>query len=602
MRQSIQPSIARALVSALPLFVGNPAVSQTKSVEPPRIVSSFTADSGAHYPFRQNMYRALQLPDGKIIALSIARHDGQQTMQGRYSNDDGQTWSESHDLFQWPKEAGGFGLFNAIVDRAGEIHIWSLCDANSGTLFPKTEEGTPTRPGEILDIWHVRSRDGRSKWTTPKAIWEGHGDDLLSGIQLRGGRLLLPFAYATPRSWENRGGGFSDFTFIGHYSVKVVYSDDDGETWTTSNEELVVETPDLSTYGANEPVVLQLSDGRVWMLIRTQRGRFYESFSDDGSKWSTPTPSKLISSDAPAGLLRLKEGSILLFSNACLRYPYGYGGRYVLHVAISKDDGKTWRGYREVARDPARNEPESLRGDYGVGYTFPALTNDGKVLFSNWVEEGNVRNFRLLDPAWIYETRQSTDFSKDIDDWSVFGSKGVGLEPDPEDSGKKVLSIHNADANWPAAAVWNFPVGAKGQIKMRIRLQPNFKGALLGLTDHFSIPWDLDDQFFNAFNLRIAPDGAILPNFKFTAGRWYNLTLDWDTDASKCRILVDGKLAGAIEDNRRSSGINYLRLRSVADEPDGGLQIGSVSADVSASWKPRALVATASKAGTSAKK
>jgi hypothetical protein len=601
MGESIQWSVVRVLVSALPLFSVNHAASQTKPVEPPRIVSSFTAEPGAHYPFRQNMYRALQLPDGKIIALSIARHDGQQTMQGRYSTDDGQTWSEPQDLFQWPKEAGGFGLFNAIVDRDGEIHIWSLCDGNSGTLFPKEQEGTPVRPGEILDLWHVRSRDGRTGWTAPKAIWLGHGDDLLSGIQLRSGRLLLPFAYATPRSWDNRGGGFYDFTFIGNYSVKVVYSDDDGETWKTSNEELVVEIPDLSTYGANEPVVLQLNDGRVWMLIRTQRGRFYESFSDDGSKWSTPTPSKLISSDAPAGLLHLKDGSILVFSNACLRYPYGYGGRYVLHVAISKDDGKTWRGYREVARDPARNEVESFDGDYGVSYTFPTLLNDGKVLFSNWVEEGNVRNFRLFDPVWVYETKQSTDFLHGVDDWSIFGSKGVGLEPDPENSGKQVLSIRKADANWPAGAVWNFPLGAKGQLEMRIRLLPNFKGALLGLTDHFSIPWDLDDQFFNAFNLWIVPDGSILPDLKLASERWYNVTLDWNTDARKCRISVDGKFAGSIEDNRRSTGINYLRLRSVADDPDGGLEIGSVSADVSASW-PYSVVSAGSKADDLAKK
>jgi hypothetical protein len=593
--------LAVTLAATTPLLAADVVASSAKSVEP-RIVSSFTADPGAHYPFRQNMYRALLLPDGKIIALSIARHQGQQTMQGRYSSDNGQTWSEARDLFQWPKEAGGFGLFNAIVDEAGEIHIWVLCDANSGTLFPKEEEATPKRPGQILDIWHVRSRDGRSKWTIPMEIWQGHGDDLLSGIQLRSGRLVLPFAYATPRSWGNRGGGFYDFTFIGTYSVKVVYSDDDGETWKTSNEELVVETPDLFTYGANEPVVLQLKDGRVWMLIRTQRGRFYESFSDDGSKWSVPTPSKLISSDAPAGLLRLKDGSILLFSNECLRYPYGYGGRYVLHVAISKDEGKTWRGYREVARDPARNEPESLSGDYGVGYTFPTLTNDGKVLFSNWVEQGTVRNFRIFDPAWIYETHQNADFSQGIDDWSVFGSKGVELQPDTDHAGAKILAIHKADPEWPAGAVWNFPVGSKGQMKIQLRIQPNFKGTLIGLTDHFSIPWDLDDQFFNAFNLRIAPDGGILPNLKLAPGRWYNVTLDWDTDTRKCRIFVDGKLAGAIEDNRVSSGINYLRLRSVSDEPDGGLQIRGVSADVSASWKTRVSAVAATGTATSDKK
>ena len=99
------------------------------------------------------------------------------------------------------------------------------------------------------------------------------------------------------------------------------------------------------------------------------------------------------------------------------------------------------------------DEPLSLRGDYGVAYTFPTLTSDGHVLFSNWVEEGNIRRFKLLDPAWLYETRQECDFSNGLDDWSVFGSKGVELQPHPEKSGANVLAIRKADvsAGWAAA-------------------------------------------------------------------------------------------------------------------------------------------------------
>ena len=79
--------------------------------EKPRVVSSFQAEPGAGYPFRQNMYRALLLEDGRIIAISIARDKSrQQTMQGRYSTDNGSTWSAPEDLFPFPKEAGGFGL------------------------------------------------------------------------------------------------------------------------------------------------------------------------------------------------------------------------------------------------------------------------------------------------------------------------------------------------------------------------------------------------------------------------------------------------------------------------------------------------------------
>lgn len=552
--------------------------------EPPRIVSSFTASPGAHYPFRENMYRAMQLPNGKIIALSIARNHGQQTMQARYSSDDGHSWSAPEDLFQWPKKAGGFGLIETLVDKGGEIHIFSLCDGNGGGLYPRAEEATPIRAGTIMDVWDVRSLDGRTRWTAPKRIWTGEAGDLLSAIQLRNGRLILPLNISHGRSLEDRGGGFLDFTYVGDWGVITLFSDDDGNTWQTANQELVVETPNLFTYGANEPVVLQLKDGRVWMLMRTQRGRFYESFSDDGVRWTTPKPSTLIASDAPAGLLRLKDGSILLFSNACLRYAYGYGARYVLHVAISKDEGKTWRGFREVARDPDRNQPIAFDGDYGVAYTFPTQTSDGHVLFSNWVEEGPVRNFRLLDPAWIYETQQATDFSEGIDDWSVFGSKGVELQTDSGITTAKVLSIRKAEADWPAGAVWNFPVGSKGRLKLKMKLRAGFGGANLGLTDHFSVPWDVEDHFFNVFNIPLPASGEILPNVKLEPGRWYELLLDWDTAARSCRISVDGKFAGMIEDNRRAEGINYVRFRSLAVRPDAGLEIGSVGADVSAAW------------------
>jgi hypothetical protein len=573
----------------------SPQQITSNGIEAPRVVSAFPAAPESHYPFRQNMYRALQLPDGRVIALSVARSsDRQQTMQGRYSTDQGEKWSEPQDLFQWPREEGGFGLFDALVDNKGEIHIWILGDANSGILYPKEQEAVATRPGEILDIWYARSRYGRTKWDTPKPIWKGHGSDLLSVIQLRKGRLLLPFAYAKPRTWSNRGGGFLDFTFVGAYSVSSVYSDDDGETWMQSANELVVQTPDLGTYGADEPVVLELKDGRVWMLMRTQRGRFYESFSSDGgATWSASQPSKLISSDSPAGLARLKDGNILLFSNACLRYPYAYGARNVLHVAISEDEGKTWRGFREVTRDPLRNDPPSSHNDYGLAYTFPTVLTDGRILFSNWVESGRQRTFRRFDPKWIYETRQATDLSKGMDDWSIFGSKGVTLQTDA--GGAKVLEIRKEDKDWPAAAVWNFPIGSKGTLKLQMKVQPGFGGARLGLTDHFSVPWDLEDQFYNVFDLVIGPDGEIVRGTKLSPGAWHDVVLDWDTSARHCRITIDGKSAGIVEDDRKSTGINYLRLHSIAQQPDQGLQVRAVSADVSASWK---AAASARPAGT----
>lgn len=567
-------------IGALILLAALAASGQTRP-QPPQIVASFPNAPGSHYPFRQNMYRVLQLPDGRIIALSIARRsDGQQTMQGRYSTDDGRHWTAPVNLFRWPKAAGGFALFDALVDQRGEIDIFILCDANSGTLFPKSEEGPATRPGEILDIWFVRSRDGRTSWDAPKAIWHGHGDDLLSVIQLKDGRLLLPFSSAYNRSWGgNRGGGFWDYTYSGSYSVSAIYSDDYGATWHQSSSHLWVETPALDDYGANEPVVIQLNDGRVWLLLRTELGRFYQSFSSDGgATWSRPRPSRLISSDSPAGLLRLKDGSLLLFSNACARFPYANGGRVALHVAISKDDGASWHGFREVARDPYRNEPPPPNADYGLAYTFPTLLEDGKVLFTNWVETGPERDFRLLDPAWVMETRRADDFSHGLDGWSVYGSKGVELTADPLRAGANVLAIRKADPDWPAGAVWNYPIGSRGRLRMEIMLRPGFGGTLLGLTNYFSVPWDTQDGFYNVFDMPIGRDGK-LAGRTLAPGRWHKVTLEWDMSRGTCEVTIDGHAAGAIRENRRAAGVNYLRLRSTAVRPDGGLLIRSVSAE-----------------------
>ena len=37
-----------------------------------------------------------------------------------------------------------------------------------------------------------------------------------------------------------------------------------------------------------------------------------------------------------------------------------------------------------------------------------------------------------LDPAWLYETRQSSDFADGCEDWSIFGTAGVQRRPHPD--------------------------------------------------------------------------------------------------------------------------------------------------------------------------
>jgi BNR repeat-like domain len=549
----------------------SPTAASDQAVPPPATVAQFVRSP-----------RIVLLPNGTLIGVRLETVGGVQELKAAYSRDDGRSWTEFQKLLDLPKGEGSWGGPEALVDLHGELQLFFI---NARTAIQNHGEANRPHVGQLhgrrLDLWHTRSTHGRTQWEVPQRVWEGYTGSMNSFVQLRSGRLVLPFSFVTDRTWRHRGGGFDDFTFMGQFDSTVLYSDDSGATWHLSPSKLEVPVPDIvSAYGGVEPVVLQLKDGRVWMLIRTQLGRFYESFSDDGARWSRPQPTSIISSDSPAGLVRLRHGRILLCWNECLRYPYAHGGRQVLHAAISADEGKTWRGYREVVRDPLRNEPPPPNGDFGTAYPFPTLTADGKVLIHTG--QGKGRNaLVLLDPRCLYETHQSTDFTKGLKDWSVFGTEGVKLVPCPDNPGTRVLSVRKTEADWPAGAVWNFPSGLKGRLQLRFMLRSGFQGLLLGLTDHFSPPFDQQDQYFNLFDLPSRSTFELPNGTRIEPNRWHSLELKWDCAKRECRVILDGREVTTLPLLRETTGVSYLRLRSTAGQKDqAGTLIKSAQVDV----------------------
>jgi hypothetical protein len=536
----------------------------------------------AHYMF-------VRLADGTLMGIGQrarknAQGEAETTVSARYSKDNGAAWSDEMALFPMPSGPGEWSFSEALVDRDGELHTFFMI-VQSGVA---AEGGEGERPlvGELssarIDIGYMRSFDARTRWSKPKVLWIGYTGALNSVIQMESGRILLPFSYLTSRNWGNRGEGLAAFTFMGQYNCTVIYSDDGGETWSLGTD-LMTPVPDIvSAYGAVEPVVVQLSGGRVWNLIRTQTGRFWESFSQDGANWSEPKPTDIISSDSPAGLVRLSDGRLVLFFNNCLRYPYAYGGRQVLHAAISEDSGRTWRGFREVGRDPFRNEAPPSGHDYGTAYPFPMLANDDKVIFVSGQGQGRVMR-KLLDPAWLYETRQKADFAGRAEEWSTFGTRGVGIMAHPTEADRKVLEVRKIDEAWPASAVWNFPAGAAGRLKLRLLLEKDFQGGLISLTDHFSTPYDLEDRFHSVHNLLIGVDGGLSGGGSLTLGQWHNLELAWNSKEQSCEVLVDDEPVGRLPIVRSSPNVCYLRLRSTADKTDmAGFLVESVEVAVDA--------------------
>ena len=511
--------------------------------------------------------RVVRPPGGGLAGFSLRVDADCCVVERTASSDSGRTWSERQVVLRISDEPDKWGLPEALADADGSVHLFLLKYRQGNPYDHQAGEADKAKPRELsqqtcIDIWHSKCQEASEEFSPPHCVWMGYTGALNSVVQMRNGRILLPFSYRVDKDWRNRGGEQEDFTYWGYFRSTVLYSDDHGETWHQSPAPLKVPVPDISyAYGAVEPVAVELGDGRIWMLIRTQMGRFYESFSGDGIEWSEPRATRLISSDSPAGLVRLLDNRIVLLWNACLRFPYAYGGRHVLHAAVSADDGRTWQGFREAYRDPRNAQPPPTSGDHGTAYPFPTATDDGKVIFFSGQGEGR-RALVLLDPDWLCETEQPDGFSDGLDDWSVFGTTGIRLEARPDSPDRSVLRISNPDGKMPAAAVRNFPLAERGRLSVRLQVPEGSAGAMVILTDHFSVPFDPEDDLHSLFNLKIARDNGVPEDDDSASGRWRTLDLAWDCARRECQVSIDGREKCTRPQLKDSLGPCYLRLRA----------------------------------------
>lgn len=539
-----RPALSFALMASIALVGGIRASAQgqaEKTIAPGLV--------------RYQNTQVVRMPDDTLESFYIGSREGNQFVLSKVSKDDGQSWSDERRSFAFPPGTPAFEGIWSLVTNAGQVH-----------LFFYNESG----------IWH--SQPSRSAWSAPVQIFTGHPGVLRSAVELQSGRLVLPFYYAVHRNWwDGSEKGLDRFAFMGNYVVSTLYSDDSGQTWSQSPEVVKIPTPALGQNGAVDPIVLLKKDGSLWMLVSNQRGWLYQTFSRDGVHWSENHPSRLISSEGPAAITRMKDGRVVLVWNSCLRFPYLHGGVYVLHAAISSDDGRTWRGYREIYRDPHRANPEARGAGFGAGFPTVVATAGGKLLIH--AGQGDSKKMFFLDPKSLDATRETDDFSHGLDDWSVFGTRGVELV---DESGRKVLRIKKAEEEWPAAAVWNFPAGKSGKLVVRLRLNHEFRGADVSLTDHFSVPFDPEAELNAVYDLPIQSDGHIAQDVSLSSGAWHEIEFDWSDQLRRCSVSVDGRHVAFLPQMKLSdSGPNYIRIFATSQESgDGGLEIESISADV----------------------
>ena len=354
-----------------------PSPSYTPVVAPDGTVEQYFTVGGPIYPDMTSPY-------------------GKQSVMRIRSRDHGRTWSKPEFVLSLPKTGRWFNNSpHALYDRSAQLHIFLLDVKPKGLAF-----------------WHAKRSPESDHWSPIQYV--GPSGPQNNPIQLRSGRIIVPIGYERSDSgvrWDDPAGIFENTTY---------YSDDEGTSWRRSPARLTVpvptDHPSSPHYGGYEPVIMEIKDGRVWMLIRNQTGHFYESFSKDGVAWSLPRPTQFSSSDSPGSLVRLRHGEIVLFWNNCLEPlaregAWVYAGRDALHAALSPDEGKTWLGYREVYLDPLRNQSHLAgMGDRGTAYPAAAVMPDGNIALISG-QGTNRRRFIVVDPNWLRETHREDDFS-----------------------------------------------------------------------------------------------------------------------------------------------------------------------------------------------
>jgi hypothetical protein len=401
------------------------------------------------------------------------------------------------------------------------------------------------------------------------------------------------------------------------------YSDDDGITWQRSNS---IKTPFHKAggihqsprwnHGAVEPTIIELNDGRLWMLIRTSQDELYQSYSHDyGTTWQSATPSRFNSTITMPTLYRLSNKDILLLWCNTTPLPEqnpqstGYWedvftNRDVIHVAISSDECKTWQGFRELYLNPLRND-SLMATRYGkMG------SNDRSVQQSQCIELkqgellvalGQHPKFRKLlrfNKEWIYEKKRSCHFSEGLKDWSVHLYKkgikghcayhriaGAKCVKSPTQASNVVMQlcepIDTSLVISNAGALYNFPASSKGKLSMKIYLQKGFKGAKIHLHNRWFNPCDTTAYKFAPFTLDINETCSLKDKKIANLEKWTTLTFMWDTQGTKKECILTSsiqKTPWKLPLNVATpNGISYLHfLLSTATNYNQGLLIDDI--------------------------
>lgn len=212
----------------------------------------------------------------------------------------------------------------------------------------------------------IRSRDGGQTWSAPEALPEGFLGPAKNKPEWIDGRILSPCS-----------------TEGSHWNLHFEWTDDRGATWhktgvlaseeSVQTQNRISDGPDAGkseALYAIQPSILRLADGRLRLLARTRNAKLATATSNDrGETWSRLELSEVENNQSGIDAVTLRDGRHVLIYNDFETLPgTRKGPRTPLSIAVSDDDGTTWRHVLTLEESPVSqySYPSIIEGRDGT--------------------------------------------------------------------------------------------------------------------------------------------------------------------------------------------------------------------------------------------
>lgn len=232
------------------------------------------------------------------------------SLAARVSKDGGKTWSaEDRVLVENEGQQNVMSVSLLRLEKSGEIALFylrknSFSDCRPYVRFSKDEGESFSEP-----VLCVADEVGYYVLNNDRVL------------QRPDGTLLMPLALHSNKEGK----------FVPGAQILVYLSDDSGRTWTRHKP---VANPE--NFVLQEPGLVELADGRILMVIRSNAGcQCYSYSSDHGKTWSPAERSPLVSPLSPAVIKRIPNSEELL-----VIWNHSPNRRNPFNIAVLSADGK----------------------------------------------------------------------------------------------------------------------------------------------------------------------------------------------------------------------------------------------------------------------